>query len=88
MVKLKPCPFCGGKAEIREYSQGHSGNGDYTARYKCGCDKCKIFFDKESLFRLVDGQPKFEKNGFEDATNAWNNRPEIENSDAEQEGRE
>ena len=25
MTELKPCPFCGGKAEIREFANGHNG---------------------------------------------------------------
>lgn len=43
-IKLKPCPFCGGKATMREYSNGHKGNGEFTASYKVGCEKCQIYF--------------------------------------------
>ena len=42
--ELKPCPFCGGKAEIREYANGHKGSGEFTANYEVGCNKCKIKF--------------------------------------------
>ena len=39
MEGLKPCPFCGGEATIKEYANGHKGNGEFTAQYKVGCDK-------------------------------------------------
>lgn len=32
-IKLKPCPFCGGKAEIRRV-------GDYKNYFVCLCSKC------------------------------------------------
>lgn len=73
---LKPCPFCGGAASVREYANGHNGDGEYTARYKVGCEKCAIFFDRESSFSLVKGYPKFVFNGYEAATRAWNSRSE------------
>lgn len=74
MNELKPCPFCGGKASITEYANGHKGDGTFTASYKVGCDKCKIYFSHNSEFRLVNGQPKFAFNGYELTTEAWNRR--------------
>ena len=35
-MELKPCPFCGGKAEIYEFE--HEGGKYYSA----GCSKCMI----------------------------------------------
>lgn len=73
--KLLPCPFCGGQASIEEYASGHRKvDGTFTASYKVGCNKCRIYFCHNSEFRLVDGQPKFIVNGYELATEAWNRR--------------
>lgn len=72
--ELKPCPFCGGKATIKQFASGHKGDGTFTASYKVGCDECKIHFTHNSEFQLVDGQPKFLINGFDVATGAWNRR--------------
>lgn len=72
--ELKPCPFCGGKAKIEEYAIGHKGNGTFTALYKCGCDKCKIYFAHNSEFTLEHGQPKFICNGYETVKEMWNRR--------------
>lgn len=49
MPLLKPCPFCGGKAELKEYSRIPYGF-DYAARCsKTGCigKLTKRFSDKE-----------------------------------------
>lgn len=73
-VKLKPCPFCGGKAGIREYGNGHSGNGEFIANYEVGCEKCRIHFRAESRFTLKMGQPEFSQNGFDTCVEKWNAR--------------
>lgn len=72
--KLKECPFCGGKAEIKEFSNGHKGNGEFTANYKVGCQKCNIYFQFQSMFVLDKGQPKFIQNGYEKCIETWNRR--------------
>ena len=73
-AELKSCPFCGGKATIREYSTGHNGTGEFIASYRVGCDKCRIYFVKESIFVLENGYPKFITNGYEEAIEKWNRR--------------
>lgn len=72
--ELKPCPFCGGQATIREYSVGHKGNGTFTASYKCGCEKCNISFTRESEFVLEKGLQKFIRNGYDQVKELWNRR--------------
>lgn len=71
---LRPCPFCGERATIKECSTGSSSNGIFTASYKCGCDKCKIFFAHASKFTLECGQPKFICNGYDAVKDLWNRR--------------
>lgn len=75
---LKPCPFCGREATIRECSCGHSGNGEFIAMYELGCDECKIKFRRESRFRLKNGQPVFAVNGHDACIEAWNRRANDE----------
>lgn len=78
MPELKPCPFCGKKASIREFSCRHSSNGEFSAMYEVGCNDCKIKFVRESKFRLVDGKPIFAVNGYDGAVNTWNRRANDE----------
>lgn len=59
---------------IEEYAMGHKSNGTFTASYKCGCDKCKIYFTHNSEFTLEHGQPKFICNGYETVKEMWNRR--------------
>lgn len=75
---LKPCPFCGGEAAFREYGNGHKGTGEFTACYEIGCAKCKIYFRFDSVFRLKNGQPIFETNGYDKCIEAWNRRVDNE----------
>lgn len=74
MSELKPCPFCDGEAHVKESANRYKGDGIYVASYQVGCDKYKIYFNRNSEFRLVNGQPKFDVNGYDSATNLWNTR--------------
>lgn len=74
MIELKPCPFCGRAAIIKEFSNGYKANGKFTASYSCGCKNCEIFFKDTSIFVLEHGKPKFEHDGYEEVVNAWNKR--------------
>ena len=78
--KLKPCPFCGGKATIREFACGSTGNGEFSASYEVGCKDCKIKFLRESKFSLIDGHPVFSENGYDECIDAWNRRANDENA--------
>lgn len=57
--KLKPCPFCGGKANFRIVRVGEDS---YKYRLSCSNPKC---FCSSSLSYSTR----------EEAVNAWNNRP-------------
>lgn len=72
--ELKPCPFCGSNASMRQYASGHKGNGEFSAQYEVGCGKCKVYFRFESIFSLESGQPKFKQNGYDMCIEAWNRR--------------
>lgn len=74
MSELKSCPFCGGEASIKEYNNGYKSDGLYVASYQVGCNKCKIYFTRNSEFRLANGQLDFKVNGYDLAVNLWNTR--------------
>jgi len=60
--KLKPCPFCGGKARMTEYSPTTSAT--YTG-YAIGCTNLNCFMsDRKPVYRLDR----------EVITKAWNTR--------------
>lgn len=72
--ELKPCPFCGGKATIREKGHGYTGAGEFLIYHEIGCCQCEITFEGESRFRIKDGQAVFSVNAYEKCINAWNRR--------------
>ena len=75
MIELKPCPFCGGKASATKTANGIIGGTDtFTAQYKIGCSKCKMFFGGESIGGFVDGKAVTIKDGYAQAAEAWNRR--------------
>lgn len=74
MDELKACPFCGGKATVIEFGSGHNGDGVFKASYKVGCEKCDIYFVRESRFTMGTGYPKFSVNGYDTAVDLWNRR--------------
>ena len=42
--ELKPCPFCGGKAEAWvEFIHHESYGQDEVTMHHCGCKKCNIY---------------------------------------------
>lgn len=47
MEKLKPCPFCGGKASIDEITANPFSNED-ESMWAVGCEKCNIGWYKET----------------------------------------
>lgn len=58
MIKLKPCPFCGGKADLVPFL-------NYGGTWKVVCHKCEIgtfvFFSPESAAKRWNRRVK--KNG-------------------------
>jgi hypothetical protein len=69
MTELKPCPFCGGEADIRHEHRWISGmNGGYSGTYivckKCCCRTCT--YDWEDEDQMYE---------------AWNRRVDNEHTD-------
>ena len=63
MSKLKPCPFCGGKAEVKKATFGD--NRGYAFITCKSCEASTKHFNKSLDFCAV-----------EEATKAWNRRAE------------
>lgn len=77
-IKLKPCPFCGGKAVFQTRSTFHNnlyGPG-YVFRIKCS--KCGISPEKNeymtSMYFDEDGKVGFRVDHREEAAKEWNER--------------
>ena len=64
MIELKPCPFCGGKAEVHVSSDGIC--------VRCTKCLCQTVRGKDHMIKNITGN-----NAFEDAVIAWNRR-EVE----------
>lgn len=65
MEKLKPCPFCGGKAQLDNIDNGNNGWWYSVVCSKPMC-RCGVFNTDYSYYNVKD------------ATEAWNRR---ENND-------
>ena len=77
MEALKPCPFCGGKAEIILKNQGYTGNPvTIMNEYVAGCNACKIYTPRFDSNVWMDnyGGVHVDKLGAEEAARAWNRR--------------
>lgn len=57
---LKPCPFCGGRAEVRQVTPYRKGNTNMYLGYFVLCSKCLTSSDNY--------------NNEENAVRHWNNR--------------
>ncbi|MGN0686815.1 MAG: Lar family restriction alleviation protein [Oscillospiraceae bacterium] len=76
-IELKPCPFCGGKAYLEEYSLKEIPalrNTRYHKAHKIGCKSCQIYFLEKSILTVDYGELKFIENGLEKCLNKWNKR--------------
>lgn len=78
-VELKPCPFCGGKAELREmkneipFSCGYRNIFFVICQY-CGCSP----FPRagENIYCKKDGQ-EIKRRLIQEAVDAWNQRAKV-----------
>ena len=67
-VALKPCPFCGGEADVSFYETESLFSHDQVEYTQVGCDDCDVYLLSE---------PGFEVN----AIAAWNRRHLLEGAD-------
>lgn len=72
MIDIKPCPFCGGKADIKKASFSRSEEG-YSV-YEVYCTQCgaKIFGDAFNFYQV-----KYDSENPQDKISAikkWNRR--------------
>lgn len=80
MDKLKPCPFCGGEAElvreaIRVESNQMSKIKDrWVVKCKRGC--CCTCEWIDNIYHRPDGELIIASNGAKDAVEMWNRRTE------------
>lgn len=61
-MELKPCPFCGGEAKVKRYSNGYN----FWCLVKC--DDCGV--EQDSIRNGYYGEKQ--------AVEAWNRRPSDE----------
>lgn len=78
MEELKPCPFCGGKARIRQdKTDGIQYRGMFSVFFHVECEGCgargKTYY---AAFPFVDEgeNAKLEGNKIQDAVESWNYR--------------
>lgn len=48
-IKLKPCPFCGGKADVDSYYSNNGFFDEPTKIYKVFCQDCLCQTDEEYI---------------------------------------
>ena len=73
-IELKPCPFCGGKAEIH-YQQMHISNSVIIRCVKCGTRSKFIPYDCD--YQFYNGEKNVyvsKERAMSDAINLWNRR--------------
>ena len=61
MAEMKPCPFCGGEAELYDHTRFDRKHEKLYEYFRVGCKECDLRF------------PKF-SDSKEDAIEAWNRR--------------
>lgn len=76
-MELKPCPFCGGKANITQISHGYNHAG-FNYDFELKCARCGVDFGREESFAKVtqDGRLVITKDGYMELVKKWNRRVE------------
>lgn len=79
MIKLKPCPFCGGEAaafcERKSDYPYMLGKPVFTIKCRAGCEKCGIYFRQNCVISRAEYRaPVTNRDRYEEAVEAWNRR--------------
>ena len=81
-IKLKPCPFCNGKARVsfrdmKFYGQNYNGEKKIKLGAQVICQKCHARGTLYSRVAIIPNEEKEAKGWLaESAINAWNRRVE------------
>lgn len=76
-IKLKPCPFCGGKARFLIFGQDHTSLSAMAYKFQIECDRCGATNNEVGLTAFLfqqDGSIKSIQDDRFKVANAWNRR--------------
>ena len=70
---LRPCPYCGGQAQIYNYSAAFQENGSYIQCGSCGARSRKFTYVP---YRLFITESQMRDTSLILSANAWNRKPD------------
>ena len=78
MIKLKPCPLCGGEARLKRTCNGYRAKPDTTIYDKrqvvCKNNCCQTSEFEDEIYHADSGEVVVKHNGAEEAVEVWNKR--------------
>ncbi len=72
-IELKPCPFCGNKAQFRNL-RGEQDGKKFKMGCRIACYSCHIGFEDYDIFEWKDGKMFKERDGYLRCVELWNRR--------------